>query len=417
MHNQIQNYAWGTREENAFIADLLGVEPAPGEPYAELWMGAHPKAPSIIELEGDQTVPLDAWIDKYPEEILGEAVTEHFGKLPFLFKVLSAGQSLSIQAHPTKAQAEILHKRDPEHYPDDNHKPEIAVTLDRLTALLGFKPLDELTTTLATYPELAAFVGRDIVERLANVVPADKTPDADQAAATLTRELFAALIERAMDDPDALAEAVNALARRLAADFDTLDEVEVLFLELRRRYGSRDVGLFALLLFNLIHLQAGEAIYTEAGVPHAYLGGNIVECMANSDNVVRVGLTPKYRDAETLLKIVDTTPQEPDILDGQSDPIAEGVTTVVYKTPAEEFEIRRWEMAAGSTHSVETDNRPAVLLMTDGEAEISWNSEGMRLSRGETVFIPACLPAYTLSAIDNARIIWSGVPKPTSSER
>ena len=127
MHNQIQHYAWGTRDQDAYIAHLLGNEPEEGVPYAELWMGAHPKAPSTIELEDGRTVALNMWIKAHPNAILGREVAERYGKLPFLFKVLSAGQSLSIQAHPTKAQAEKLHARDPEHYPDNNHKPEIAV--------------------------------------------------------------------------------------------------------------------------------------------------------------------------------------------------------------------------------------------------------------------------------------------------
>ncbi|MGC9347168.1 MAG: mannose-6-phosphate isomerase, class I, partial [Anaerolineae bacterium] len=412
MHNQIQHYAWGTTDEDAFISDLLGMEPEPGVPYAELWMGAHPKAPSAIEADGGETVPLDAWIAAHPHELLGQEVAERFGQLPFLFKVLSAGQSLSIQAHPTKAQAEALHEKDLEHYPDDNHKPEIAVTLDHLTALMGFKPLEELAAVLEDYPEMATFVGTAVADRVRDGVSANGEALADEAARRLTRELFTTLIERATDDPGALAEAVDALARRLAASLDALGEVEARFLELRQRYGSRDVGLFAMLLFNLVHLEAGEAIYTKAGVPHAYLGGNIVECMANSDNVVRVGLTPKYKDAETLLKIVDTTPQEPEVLEGAWDVKARGITAVVYKTPADEFEIRRWELAPGAEHTVNTSSRPAVLLLTEGEVEIVWETGRMRLSRGETAFIPACLPMYTVRTIDGARIVWSGVPDP-----
>jgi mannose-6-phosphate isomerase len=409
MHNQIQRYAWGTSDEDAYIAELLGIEPEPGLPYAELWMGAHPKAPSAVEVSEGETISLDAWIAAHPYEILGEQVTERFGKLPFLFKVLSAGQSLSIQAHPTKAQAEALHEQDPEHYPDDNHKPEIAVALDRLTALLGFKPLRELVAALEDYPEMATFVGAAVTDGLKDAA-ANGERIADEAARRLTRQLFTNLIERATDDPDALAESVDVLARRLAASFDTLSEVETRFLELRQRYGSRDVGLFAMLLFNLVHLEAGEAIYTKAGVPHAYLGGNIVECMANSDNVVRVGLTPKYKDAVTLLRIVDTTPQEPEILEGATDVGAHGTTTIAYKTAAEEFEVRRWELAPGAVHRVETSSRPAVLLLTEGDAELVWETGEMRLSRGDSAFVPACLPRYTVRTGNGARLVWSGLP-------
>ena len=130
LHNQIQHYAWGTRDNDAFIPHLLQFDPEPGVPYAELWIGTHPKAPSQVELPDGSMMLLHDWIAQEPRAALGKAVHARFGGLPFLFKVLSAAQSLSIQAHPNKAQAETLHEQDPAHYPDDNHKPEIAIALD-----------------------------------------------------------------------------------------------------------------------------------------------------------------------------------------------------------------------------------------------------------------------------------------------
>jgi mannose-6-phosphate isomerase len=142
MQNPIQNYDWGTRNKEAYIPQLLGIDAKPDTPYGELWLGAHPKAPSMVWVDGELT-PLDQWISAHPIEVLGKAVARKFnGQLPFLLKVLSAGEALSIQAHPNKAQAKILHATDPLHYPDDNHKPEIAIALDSLTALVGIKPYD-----------------------------------------------------------------------------------------------------------------------------------------------------------------------------------------------------------------------------------------------------------------------------------
>ncbi|HEY3342559.1 MAG TPA: mannose-6-phosphate isomerase, class I, partial [Anaerolineae bacterium] len=140
MHNQVQHYEWGTHDGDAYIPQLLGITPQAGQPYAELWMGAHPKAPSTVVVDGHD-IPLDQWIAAHAQELLGHAVAARFDNgLPFLLKVLAAGEALSIQAHPNKAQARLLRASDPAHYPDDNHKPEIAIAIDSLTAVMGIKP-------------------------------------------------------------------------------------------------------------------------------------------------------------------------------------------------------------------------------------------------------------------------------------
>jgi mannose-6-phosphate isomerase len=402
MDNQIQTYAWGTRNADAFIPRLLGVPVERDVPYAELWLGAHPKAPSQVKLPGGRTASLEAWIAAHPVATLGHVVLEAFGSLPFLLKVLSAGEALSIQAHPTKAQAEELHTNDPTHYPDANHKPEIAIALDGLTALMGIKPYPDLATILARYPEIADFIGETTVTRAALAKPESVEDPAPQA-----RELFAALISRANADPGALATAVDGLAERLSAQSTDLGEDEELFLELRFRYGSDDVGLFALFFLNLIHLAPGEGLFTDAGVPHAYLRGNIIECMANSDNVVRVGLTPKFKDAGTLLSIVDTTPQRPAILTGS--PASRACT--VYKTPAEEFEIRRWSLPPDAEQTVRRDDTPAILLVIKGQIDLTWDSGKMTLERGDSVFLPACLRAYAMHTQDGAMLFEATVGK------
>jgi mannose-6-phosphate isomerase len=408
LRNQIQPYAWGTRGDDAYIPQLLGRTPEPDTPYAELWMGAHPKAPSHVQVDPDTTVPLDRWIAADPRAALGAAVADSFGGLPFLFKVLSAGQSLSIQAHPNRTQAEQLHARDPEHYPDPNHKPEVAVALDHLTALMGFRPYGELRAVLARYPEIAQFAGG----KAAVLLPGDATGKPAQTAAV--RALFEALIRRAIDEPEALARAVDGMAQRFQTAAVALDERAERFLTLRARYGSRDVGLFVLYLFNLIHLDAGEGIFTQAGVPHAYLGGTIIECMANSDNVVRVGLTPKYRDAQTLLEIVDPTPGAPDVLTGTPDPsvtlLAGEARAVVYATPAPEFEVRRVTLAPGAALELPTGGGPAVLLVTEGRAALTWSDGTTSAGRGASYVLPACLPRISLRSEPGAEVFVSATP-------
>jgi mannose-6-phosphate isomerase len=412
MHNQIQHYAWGTRGEEAFIPHLLGFDPDEEKPYAELWLGAHPKAPSNVELENGTLVPLDAWIAEHPVETLGDSVAAQFEGLPFLLKILSAGQSLSIQAHPTKVQAELLHAQDPEHYPDDNHKPEIAVALDGLTALVGVKPLRDLAMTLKKYPEIAGFAGPSVVQP---ILDAGEGSTEDILSVGEQRELsyalFAACIQRSLEASKALQDAVDALAQRLTTAGEDLNEAEERFLTLRGRYGNDDVGLFALFLFNIVHLEAGEGIFTQAGVPHAYLEGNIVECMANSDNVVRVGLTPKHKDAKALLKIVDATPQAPEILTGQTLMQDGGTTVRIYKTPTDEFEIRRWHLASAATPTRQESGQAAILLVTSGEITLTWEEGRENYRQGEAAFLPACLSTLTLQTSGGAEIIEAIVPE------
>lgn len=398
LQGKIQHYAWGTMGHTAFIPKLLGITPAPNLPYAELWIGAHPKAPSDVMIDG-QPVPLDQWITRYPVQLLGAPIAEKFAnRLPFLFKVLSAGESLSIQAHPNKAQAEALHARDPEHYPDDNHKPEIAIALDALTALVGLKPLNQMRDTLTRYPEIAGFIGEEICGQL------NAHSDAPQ---TGVQRLFSALITRSVTDIEALMGAIDALAGRLAITSTALTEAEALFLDLRQRYTGADVGLFALFLLNLVHLERGQGIFTEAGIPHAYLKGNIVECMANSDNVVRVGLTPKFKDAETLLDILDYTPRPVTIL-GNTPGVSD---EVVYVTPAAEFQITRWALSPGATRVETTGGKLEALLVTNGDIAIDWqNGSRAEFHRGETVLIPACLDVFTLHAPGGAEVFKTEIP-------
>ncbi len=405
LHNQIQHYAWGTKDDDAFIPCLLQFAPQPGVPYAELWIGTHPKAPSQVELPDGSMVLLPDWIAEEPRAALGKAVNARFGGLPFLFKVLSAGQSLSIQAHPTKEQAEVLHLQDPEHYPDDHHKPEIAIALDHLTALMGFIPFEELVSTLSRYPEISGFIGPEPVTRIVTTTTAS-----DALEATLTREVFVELIRHAIEDPLALGTAVDALAQRLASAHKHPTEAETLFLGLRERYGSQDVGLFTLFLLNIVNLEAGEGVFTEAGIPHAYLKGNIVECMASSDNVVRVGLTPKYRDAVTLLKIVDTATRLPEILDGTPITLTSGVAVATYPGTALEFEMARLVLPAGADFEVAKGDRPAVILVTRGSIDLLWDGQQAAYERGASAFLPACLDSYTVHATADAEAMVANVP-------
>jgi mannose-6-phosphate isomerase len=401
MHNQIQHYAWGTRDAEAFIPRLLGIAPQPGVPYAELWMGAHPKAPSSVIVDG-APIPMDQWIATHPIETLGPNVAQRFGNtLPFLLKVLSAGEVLSIQAHPNKAQAEVLHARDPEHYPDDNHKPEVAVALDSLTALVGVKPLTDVAATLRRYPEIARFIDQEVCDRVT------RASGADEDAAV--RVLLTLLFEHSVSHEEELGAAIDQLAQRLSSAGTVTDEAERLFLDQRRIYSGADVGLFAIFLLNLVHLQPGQGIFLDAGVPHAYVKGNIIECMANSDNVVRVGLTPKFKDVPTCIEITDYEPKPVQVLEGEP-----GAALTVYETPTPEFRLSRYMMNCSDVREEQTGGGPQSLLVTRGNVLIHWNTGSERgeqiLQRGQSVFIPAVLSTFTLTAEGDAEIFKADIP-------
>lgn len=399
MQNPVQPYAWGTRDAGAFIPRLLGITPQPGTPYAELWMGAHPTAPSTVIVES-QAVALNRWIDAHPEEILGREVAARFdNRLPFLFKVLSAGEVLSIQAHPNKAQAEALHARDPKNYPDDNHKPELAVALDSLTALMGIKPYAAIVEALERYPELAGFIGQATCDELRLGAGA-----AEAEQWRLARQTFATLIARSITGERELAQTIDALAARLGRTLGSLREEERLFLDLRARYSGPDVGLLAIFMLNLIRLDAGQGIFIAAGMPHAYVRGNIIECMANSDNVVRVGLTPKFKDAQALVEILSHEPQPLTILDGGGD------SEVVYRTPAREFQVSRRRMRPGEEWVRTDSGRVAILLITQGEATLRWHDGAETFRQGESILIPAMLDGFAVRAENPVELFKVEVP-------
>jgi len=379
--NTIQHYEWGSRGPKAYIPRFIGETPTDDIPYAELWMGAHPSAPSRIVLKG-QAVPLNEIIRNHPVETLGKTTAVKFRKqLPFLLKLLSAAEALSIQVHPNREQAVELHQRDPEHYPDDHHKPEIAIALDHLTALVGFREFEQIERILHKYPEIGEFIGRDIV----HLVLDRKKGTADPAA--ILRTLFQTLIHNSISDPQRLLVSIQDLKERIMT-YSNRTELETLFLQLRKKYKGPDVGLLMIFFLNLVQLSAGEAVFLGAGVPHAYLKGNLVECMASSDNVVRGGLTPKFQDAATLLDITRYSLKPIEII--RKDPRnAENI----YETDAEEFQISRLLLSECTAQSIPTHDRAQILLITKGDGHITWDNKSesgvLPISKGLSIFVPA----------------------------
>ena len=297
LDNTVRPYAWGS---TTAIPELLGIRPT-GEPQAELWMGAHPGAPSRLD-RGAGPVPLNEVIDADPRGELGAETVERFGpRLPFLFKILAAGSPLSVQVHPDLAQAQAGYDDEEargipvdaphRNYRDANHKPEMICALGPFNGLCGFRPPAEAADLIERLgvDELKPYVdtlrARPESEALREVLAAILTADRAAMAATVNRAAEAAA-RLAVEDPDGPYAAAYTAYARAAAAF------------------PGDPGVVAGMLLNHVTLNPGDALYLGAGVPHAYFDGLGVEIMANSDNVLRCGLTPKHIDVPELLQIV-----------------------------------------------------------------------------------------------------------------
>ncbi|MDD9382465.1 mannose-6-phosphate isomerase, class I [Streptomyces sp. ZAF1911] len=368
LTNTIRPYAWGS---TTAIPELIGVAPT-GEPQAEMWMGAHPGAPSRLDRGAGESALSDV-IAADPEGELGVAAVRKFGpRLPFLFKVLAAGAPLSLQVHPDLAQAkagfEDEERRgvpiDAPHrnYKDANHKPELVCALTPFEGLSGFRPPLEAAALLEG-------LGVNSLKPYADLLRAH--PEEAALREVLTAVLTADRAEMART----VAEAAAA-AERLGGAYAP-------YAGLVHHYPG-DPGVIAAMLLNHVQLQPGEAMFLGAGIPHAYLDGLGVELMANSDNVLRCGLTPKHVDVPELLKVTLFEPGDPGILR------PEGNGEEVYETPIDEFRLSRFVLAAGGAPRVLPDGTAQILLCTAGSPTARSPKSGeLTLTPGESVFVPA----------------------------
>lgn len=363
LTNTIRPYAWGS---TTAIPALLGVAPT-GEPQAEMWMGAHPGAPSRLDRGAGETT-LAAVIDADPERELGAAAVAKFGpRLPFLLKVLAAGAPLSLQVHPDLAQAragfEDEERRgvpiDAGHrnYKDANHKPELICALTPFDGLCGFRPPAEAA-------DLLEGLGVDSLKPYVDLLRAHP----EEAA---LREVLTAVLTADREEMSRTVAEAAAAAERLGGPYEA-------YAGLVHDYPG-DPGVIAAMLLNHVRLQPGEAMFLGAGIPHAYLDGLGVELMANSDNVLRCGLTPKHVDVPELLKVVIFEPSAPGVLRPEGD------GEEVYETPIDEFRLSRHVLAPGGTARALPDATPQVLLCTAGAPRVG----ELTLAPGESVFVPA----------------------------
>ncbi|KAB0790864.1 hypothetical protein PPYR_14951 [Photinus pyralis] len=373
---EVQTYEWGKLGLDSKVAVLHKLsnptfEVGEDTPYAELWMGTHRNAPSRVKETGEL---LSAVIETKPE-YLGEPVRLMFGnELPFLLKILSINKALSIQAHPSKEIARELHKSNPEVYKNPNHKPEFAIALTPFEALCGFRPIAEIKEFMKNIRELRAIVGVDISEKF---ILSDAANEKD-----MLKTCFRSLMLCPQD-------VVSAQLKQLLFKFSGRDEKtreEQMAPLLERLYSQfpDDIGCFVVYFLNYVVLQPNEAIYLGANEPHAYLSGDCVECMACSDNIVRAGLTPKYKDVETLCRILtyQTKPAREQLL----RPTVEDAYCQAFKPPVPDFAVIKIEVpAAVGDYTLKPRQSASVLIVIGGGGRMG----STRLKAGTVVFIPA----------------------------
>ncbi|KAL2916124.1 Mannose-6-phosphate isomerase [Polyrhizophydium stewartii] len=391
ISGSVMTYDWGKLGSSSAVARLASAtppfKPDESKPYAELWMGTHPNAPAVLVESGAALKDVLT-----PTNLSPELHSHYAGDLPFLFKVQSIRKALSIQAHPDKALAKRLFEKSPHLYKDPNHKPEMALALTPFETFMGFRPLAEIANHLSKYPEFARVVGADVAAAFcAQVTLSGASPAPEDVASNkkALRTLFEALMTQ---EPGVIARELDALVARVAGSTDVLDKLVV---RLNSQF-PQDVGCFCAMLLNFVTLKPGEAIFLAPNEPHAYLDGDLVECMATSDNVVRSGLTPKFKDVETLVSMLTYNygPADAQVLRG--DPWKGLAHSRLYDPPIAEFSVVKIEIGRGDANHVEHNpaiKGPSIAIVTEGSGSISVGANKQAAPAGSIFFIGAGEPA------------------------
>ena len=366
--NSVQNYAWGSKTA---LTDLYGIANPNNLPMAELWMGAHPKSSSKIEDASGQARSLRDVIDADKAALLGDKVAQRFGELPFLFKVLCADQPLSVQVHPNKQASEIGFAKEnaagipldaaERNYKDPNHKPELVFALTPFLAMNAFREFSEIISLL----QPVAGAHNAIAHFLEN-------PNAEALS-----QLFASLLNMQGEEKShALAVLKAALESQQGEPWETI--------RLIAQFYPDDSGLFSPLLLNVVKLNPGEAMFLFAETPHAYLQGVALEVMANSDNVLRAGLTPKYIDIPELVANVKFVAKPAAEL--LTQPVKNGAE-LDFPIPVEDFAFSLHDLS--QTETTIAQESAAILFCVEGEATLHKGEQHLVLKPGESAFVAA----------------------------
>ncbi|OJD31799.1 phosphomannose isomerase type i [Diplodia corticola] len=370
-------YPWGKQGSQSVAARLASKTPGTdfkldeNKPYAEMWYGTYPELPAYVLETGEN---LQDFINKTPDELMGTIVIQKFGQdLPYLPKVLSIAKALPLQLHPNKTLAAELHKRNPSSFTDPNHKPEIAVALTKFEAFCGFKPLNDIEELISLEP-------------LQRFLPTVRKPTFDDQT---LKHVVQSMLEASESDVKQVEE---ALAKVDKSAFGKHTNIPELLPRLQGQYGKTDPGsLVALITMNYLVLQPGESIYIPADGIHAYLAGDIIECMARSNNVLNTGFCPRPdRDnIETFISCLTFMPHDAKeaILPSKPYQRSKNGHTKVYAPPMSEFNMLATEVPSGSTETLSAISGPSSLVCTQGSGELKVDGKVHELKEGYIFFV------------------------------
>ena len=379
----VKHYDWGGY---SFIPSLLNTTNANNQPFAEYWMGIHPLGISKVELQNGET----------------KLLTEYAGTIPYLLKVLDVKDMLSIQVHPSKSSAEEEFEREnregipldspQRNYKDDNHKPEMLVALSDFYLLHGFRTPKLMLAILEVVPELNFLLPvfkNDNYALLYKTVMTMPQEEVNQRLRGLLERIVPQYNENKLGK-----KSEDFWAARASLTFSKGNNI--------------DRGIFSIYLFNLVRLKKGEAVFQGAGLPHAYLEGQNVELMSNSDNVLRGGLTTKHIDVNELLKHVKCEPTVPNILQGEE----KEAHVKLFKPPVKDFQLSVTDLkknmklrsVAGSTE---------IILVTAGEVRIV--DADINLRPGQPAAVALKKISYSIEGIaESSTVFTASVPGPNS---
>ncbi|KAI5856196.1 mannose-6-phosphate isomerase [Durotheca rogersii] len=408
----VNSYDWGKIGSESAAARFAAATPSdtlaiqPDKPYAELWMGTHPSNPSR-DFNSGRT--LHELVEQN-QMLLAPSIKAKYGtKLPFLFKVLSINKALSIQAHPNKKLAEQLHAKDSKNYPDDNHKPEMAIAITDFEGLCGFRPLGEIAHFLSSVSSLRKLIGDDVAEAFITTVKSQEGDTSTESTAQ-NKKALQSVFSALMKSPEAeISLAADALVSEAAnkgsefADGGVESTSGVVMSELIVRLNQqfpKDIGLFVLFFLNFVKLSPGEALFLKADDIHAYVSGDIIECMAASDNVVRAGFTPKYKDVQTLVDLLtyEYAPIEEQKMSPTEYPYvvlnraaySSGSEAILYDPPIEEFSVIRTILKGDKSKATfDPVDGPSVVICTGGKGRISVGPKSEEIKEGYVFFVGA----------------------------
>lgn len=366
----MQHYSWGGFH---YIPELFGIENNEQKSFAEYWMGDHPSQSSYIVF-GEEDVVLSDFIKKNGEKVLGANDFATFGGLPYLFKILDVRRMLSIQVHPSKEEARFGFEREEaegiplgaanRNYKDQNHKPEMMVALSDFWLLHGFKSEAKILETLSTVQEISflkdVFFKGGLKSLFAHVMELEQA-EVDKRLQLLSDRILPLYDQNKLEKSSEDFWAARAIKSFCASR-------------------SYDRGIFCIYLFNLLHLKSGEGVFQPAGMPHAYLEGQNVEIMANSDNVLRAGLTDKHIDVPELLKHTVCEPTVPNIL-------KETGNETFYPSPAAEFVLYKYQLSANAV-SVRTKSAEIIIVL-EGSIQLVASGEEVELKKGDAALLIA----------------------------